>query len=76
MRKQTKGLLLSGLFTLIFAITVISNKYTGMEIPTNSDTALSNVKIEWGIKRNDNHVQPDLGAKNEELISKYNGIAM
>jgi peptidoglycan-N-acetylmuramic acid deacetylase len=39
-------------------------------------TALSNQKIGWGIKRNDNHIQPDLGSKNKELIEKYNGIAM
>ena len=36
----------------------------------------SNLKIEWGIKREDNHKQPDLGKKNRELIEKYNGYAM
>ena len=35
-----------------------------------------NKKICWGIKRNDNHEQPDLGKENKELIDKYNGIAM
>lgn len=35
-----------------------------------------NKKICWGIKRNDNHEQPDLGKENQELINKYNGIAM
>ena len=38
--------------------------------------ALSNKKIGWGIKRNDNHEQPDLGKTNKELIEKYNGLAM
>ena len=33
-------------------------------------------KIGWGIKRNDNHTQPDLGAENKKLIDKYNGMAM
>ena len=28
------------------------------------------------IKREKDHKQPDLGAKNKELIEKYNGIAM
>lgn len=37
---------------------------------------LSNTKIGWGIKRNDNHMQPDLGSKNKELIDMYKGIAM
>ena len=35
-----------------------------------------NKKICWGIKRNDNHEQPDLGKENKELIDKYSGIAM
>lgn len=38
--------------------------------------SLNNTKIEWGIKRNDNHEQPDLGKKNVELMDKYNGICM
>ena len=76
MRKQTKMIILGMLFTLMFAITVTSNNYTGQMVSTATNVGLSNVKIEWGIKRNDNHEQPDLGSKNKELISKYNGIAM
>lgn len=45
-------------------------------IQTSSNSSLSNSKIEWGIKRGDNHEQPDLGSKNRELIEKYNGMAM
>lgn len=41
-----------------------------------SNGLLSNKKIGWGIKRNDNHTQPDLGAENKKLIDKYNGMAM
>lgn len=37
---------------------------------------ISNQKIEWGIKRNDNHMQPDLGSKNKSILDKYQGIAM
>lgn len=37
---------------------------------------LSNKFIGWGIKRNDNHEQPDLGTENKKLIDKYDGIAM
>ena len=33
-------------------------------------------KIGWGIKRNDNHEQPDLGANNKKLLEEYDGIAM
>ena len=41
-----------------------------------SSTALSNKCIGWGIKRADNHAQPDLGSTNKSLIDQYNGIAM
>lgn len=37
---------------------------------------LSNKKIGWGIKRSDNHVQPDLGANNKKLIDENEDIAM
>ena len=40
------------------------------------DNSLENKKIGWGIKRSDNHEQPDLGAENKRLIDEYNGIAM
>lgn len=41
-----------------------------------SNTELSNKKIGWGIKREGNHNQPDLGKVNKELINKYEGICM
>lgn len=41
-----------------------------------SSTALSTKKIGWGIKRNDNHEQPDLGATNTKIIEEFDGIAM
>ncbi len=41
-----------------------------------NDGALSTKKIGWGIKRAENHEQPDLGAENKSLIDKYNGLAM
>lgn len=46
-----------------------------------SNTALakeeiSNKLIGWGIKREKDHKQPDLGSENKRLIEKYNGIAM
>ena len=41
-----------------------------------STTALSNKTIGWGIKRAENHAQPDLGSENKALIEKYDGIAM
>ena len=45
-------------------------------IQTSGSLELSNTKIEWGIRRANNHEQPDLGSKNRQLIEKYNGMAM
>ena len=53
---------------------VINPEDTKQTVATTS--TLSNKKIGWGIKRNDNHTQPDLGTENKNLIEKYNGIAM
>lgn len=69
-----------GIITIVFTVSIINSKdiktmqTSGVVVNENSD--LSNKKIGWGIKRNDNHEQPDLGANNKQLIDKYNGIAM
>lgn len=69
-----KGLIIGILIIFIFTISVIlSNEEK--TISTSSQT-ISNKKIEWGIKRNDNHEQPDLGARNNEVLKRYKGIAM
>ena len=57
----------------ILTVTVIIEPKTAEQ---TSSGVLSNKKIGWGIKRNDNHSQPDLGAENKKLIDKYNGMAM
>ena len=59
----------------IFTITTIASPEKTKEIATTAES-LSNEKIGWGIKRNDNNQQPDIGSKNKTLIEKYNGIAM
>ena len=59
----------------IFTITVIVAPEEAKDTVA-TESKLSNEKIGWGIKRNDNNAQPDLGATNKKLIEKYNGIAM
>ena len=66
--------LIAIMFVLV-AATIISNKSTEETILTSAQ-GLSTKKIGWGIKRNDNHEQPDLGKANKELLEKNNGIAM
>ncbi len=61
---------------MIISIVLTKSKENNISIPTSGSLELSNSKIEWGIKRANNHTQPDLGRKNKELIEKYNGMAM
>jgi peptidoglycan-N-acetylmuramic acid deacetylase len=66
---------LSILFVLIFVFAVIKTKDEESSVVTNAEI-LSNTKIGWGIRRNDNHEQPDLGANNKRILEKYEGICM
>lgn len=59
----------------IFSLSVVYMNQEGEAVLTNSGTA-SNEKIGWGIKRNDNHEQPDLGKRNQTLLEQNGGIAM
>lgn len=61
----------------IFTYSIMTlNKNVDENTIVTSTSSLSNKKIGWGIKRNDNHEQPDLGSNNKTLLEKYNGIAM
>lgn len=66
---------LAFLFFILFVIFVagISNNFQAIDASTN---ALSTKKIGWGIKREDNHEQPDLGSTNKKIIDEFNGMAM
>ena len=75
MKKLNKRKIIIQLLTVIvFAISMtFLNQNNSIETTSN---ALNNTKIGWGIKRNDNHEQPDVGKKNKELIDKYKGICL
>ena len=66
--------ILSAFIIAIFTFCVINSSKE--ETIQTSSVELSNKKIEWGIKRNDNHEQPDLGATNKRIIEEAKGIAM
>ena len=71
---KNKSIVIGITTILVFAmcIILIDSEKT---VPTSAQT-LSTKKIEWGIKRNDNHNQPDLGGTNKRIIDEANGIAM
>lgn len=60
----------------VFTFSIINNIKKPKTIETNSsvENNLSNKKIEWGIKRNKEHEQPDVGSMNRQTLEKYDGI--
>lgn len=62
----------------IFTFSIISLNDAKQTIQTSASSleSLSSKKTEWGIKRNDNHEQPDLGSLNKKIIDEAKGIAM
>lgn len=75
-KEKYKGILIITLIILIAIFSIIAIKYPQTEILASATTELSNKKIGWGIKRNNNHEQPDLGSKNIKVLKENNGIAM
>ena len=57
---------------LILGIVLISNKEESISTASGN----SNQKIEWGIKRNNNHEQPDVGNENKKILEENNGICL
>ena len=76
MKKEIKAIILGSLLTVVISLSMFTETKMSNNINTNSNNELSNKKIEWGIQRKNNHEQPNLGAKNTDLIKKYNGMAL
>lgn len=77
LRKNTSKIVkMLVLLLMIFSLSLINMKNKGEETILTSSEGLSNKKIGWGIKRNDNHEQPDLGKANREILEKNNGNAI
>lgn len=73
MRKNIKtGAILMIAIMIISLSLWIKNK--DEVVKTNAN--VSNKKIEWGIKRNDNHEQPDVGSENRRILEENNGICL
>lgn len=74
--KKYIWILLCIILGIIIVITIIMKPNKNRTILTSSGEILSNKKIGWGIKRNDNHEQPDLGGANKKLIDENEDIAI
>ena len=77
MSKKTVIILSIICILLIVLLTIIGNRQDKQKtVTTSSGEVLSNKKIGWGIKRSDNHEQPDLGSENKKLIEENGDIAI
>lgn len=56
--------------------TFILTKDNKIEILETSTSQTSNKKIAWGIKRNSEHRQPDVGSANQKILEDNNGICL
>ena len=71
-------------FAIVIGLTIfvaqsvnkVENRTVNTSGELSSVESLPNSKIGWGIKRSDNHEQPDIGSKNKEIMDKYQGIYM
>lgn len=60
-------------FVWAFALTR-DNKIEVIE--TSNVKQISNKKICWGIKKNNEHQQPDVGSANQKILEENNGICL
>ena len=71
-------------FAIVIGLTIfvaqsvnkVENRTVNTSGELSSVESLPNSKIGWGIKRSDNHNQPDVGSKNKTIMDKYQGIYM
>ena len=62
---------------LIVAICILSSiLMKENKIVETSSEVVSTKKIEWGIKRNNNHEQPVVGKENRKILEENNGICL
>ena len=66
----------------LLGVLIVGNTDTNKNVLTSTTIngieieSLDNKKIGWGIKRNDNHEQPDVGHVNRKILDKYQGLYM
>ena len=75
--KKKKIITIAIIITILSICTITAKtQITNNQTIETSNSRVSNKKIGWGIKRNENHEQPDLGIENKKILEENNGIAM
>ena len=80
--KNTYLILLVVMICIIIVLTNITDKESEVLKKSEENNfkkieeVKSNKKIGWGIKREKNHIKPDVGRVNKEILEKYKGICL
>ena len=75
MKKKINIVVLLSLILLVFLFSIMVME-SNQTVQTSSNTALSNQKIGWGLKRGKNHEQPDVGSVNKKILDEYEGMCL
>lgn len=75
-KEKAQNVIFGGIIIILFSICLIQINGNESKINTTAAEADINQKVEWGIKRNNNNEQPDVGAKNKELLESNGGICL
>lgn len=75
-KKFFKIIILNLAIVVGFVSTFVLTKDNHIEISETSTEQISNKKISWGIRRNSNHEQPDVGSANKKILEDNNGICL
>ena len=68
-----KMIILTTILTIFAVCTAVVNSEKAVITSTRT---ISNKTIGWGIKRNSNHEQPDVGSQNKKILEENNGICL
>lgn len=64
-------------FTLFIMVILLSSIKSSENKAIETNASISNnQKIGWGIKKNDNHEQPDVGNNNKKMLEENGGICL
>ena len=73
-KEKAKSVIIIGAVLIIFSICVI--QLNENEIISTTAGIENNKTIEWGIKRAQNNMQPDVGASNKKILEENGGICL
>ena len=75
-KEKAKNLIILGIVIVIFSVCMIQLNIGNEKIQSVNAQIGDNKTIGWGIKRNNNNIQPDVGANNKKILEENGGICL